>query len=408
MRWVLLAGLINFAAFASEQGILLVLETPADLESQIQDLNVVSVEKLNQKNYYRIIVETDKSRQDVVLLLEERLHPLAVEPEQQGQLPTLDAAGLIDSRAIFVLDDIDSRAIFVLDETQAEFEPLFGQYHTQQVRAEPAWAYSQGEGIIVAVLDTGVDVQHDFLVDNLVPGYDFVDHDGDPSEVRPGLDSNQNGLLDEGWGHGTHVAGILKTIAPRVSIMPVRVADSDGQAELSAIVDGIAYAIDHGASIINLSMSISEPSALLEYWLEEARRAGIVVVTSAGNTNNEDLLFPSTETEVITVTSVDAENIKSDFANFSRKVDVAAPGNMIVSCLPGNAYVARSGTSMSAPMVSGQAAIIMSLVPTATLNYIHQRINNKALSIDELNPDYQRMLGRGLIDIWDSITVQNQ
>jgi len=408
MKWIFLLGLINLGAFANERGFLLALDMPKDVLNLLHDLDVVSIESLRQENHFRIFINSELPSEDLTQILEGKLHPSYLEPEQSGQLPTLDGAGLIDSRAIFVLDDIDSRAIFVLDDSQSEFEPMFGQPHTAQVRAEQAWEYTQGEGVVVAVLDTGVDLHHDFLVGNLVPGYDFVDMDEFPDDERSNLDSNQNGVLDEGWGHGTHVAGILKSIAPKVAIMPVRVADSDGQAHLSDIIEGISYAIDNGAQVINLSMSISEPSSLLTSWLEEARHANILVVTSAGNTNNGEIMFPATENEVVTVTSVDVNNLKTDFANYSRLVDVSAPGDWIISCLPGNRYVARSGTSMSTPMVAGQAALIFSLKPAASLHYVRQRISNKSLSIDNLNPDYRNLLGNGLIDVWDSITVQNQ
>lgn len=409
MKWIFwfLAG--TSLLYATDYKLLIKLDQNIDLASALSDLHVLRIKQIGQEYHYKVIIRSSLSPQELVDAVESRILAANIEEDQKSSIVSLDAAGLIDSRAIFVLDDIDSRAIFVLDQNQQPFEPLFGQSHTAAIRAEYAWPYTQGENVTVAVLDTGVDLNHPFLVNNLVQGYDFVDDDFYPYEEREHIDTNGNGIIDEGWGHGTHVAGILRTVAPKVRIMPIRVADSDGQADLSAICEGIAFAILNGAWVINLSMSISEPSQLLKDWITIANYFGVVIVTSAGNTNDNELLYPAREPQVLTVTSVDYTYQKASFANYSAKVDVSAPGDQIVSCLPGGGYVARSGTSMSTPMVSGEVAILLQLVPMASIDYLHYRVKEKSFNIDAYNvPFYRTRLGSGMIDIWDAITVADQ
>jgi len=399
-------------AFGRNHNLILSFEEPVNLASLLAEHGVVSVRQLGQEPVYRVRMRNDLPPETLAAILGHLPHFQATEVDQKSGIGELEAAFLIDSRAMFLIDDIDSRAMFLideagLDESEVPFAVLYTQYHVHDTRAYFAWPYTVGTRTVVAILDTGVDLEHPFLTDNLVPGYDFVDDDPFPDDEAANRDSNENGLADEGYGHGTHVAGIVKTVAPGVAIMPIRVADSDGQADLFDLVQGIGFAIANGAHVINLSLSVVEPSDLLRQWLDIARQFEIVVVTSAGNENSTELMFPATESEVITVASVGPTWEKSPFSNYSRKIDVAAPGEHIFSSHPDGAYVARSGTSMAAPIVSAQAALILDLVPGASVQYVSHRIKGTAYGIDYLNPAYRHFLGKGLVDVWNSIT-QNQ
>lgn len=403
-------------AYAADRGVIVKLDRLQDPTIAFPGLSITSWRQLGSSPVYRLNVNTALSQSQLMDELYKKTTVQYAEENQHTTLDTLEAAANIDSRVIFIIDDVDdeaiytstqqgiinSRVIFIIDGSEAEYAPLFGQYHMTEVNAYKAWDYATGAGQTVAVLDTGVDVDHPFLVRNLVPGYDFVDYDSNPDEPRSNLDTNTNGKLDEGYGHGTHVAGIVKTIAPNAMIMPIRVADSDGQADLANIIAGIEWAISHGAKVINMSMSIAEPSQLLMDAVNRARAAGIVVVTSAGNESSDLLQYPATETEVVSVASVGPTRVRSSFSNYGRKVDVAAPGERIVSCMPGGTYVARSGTSMSSPIVAAETAIILELVPTASISYLTHRITNKVQPLATSNQV------KGLADVWDAITVQNQ
>lgn len=412
MGRILILFLACVYTFGNDHTFILKFEQPTDIHALLNNFDLVSSNKLASQEAYRVVISSDLSKKD----LKAKLSALsAVEDNHGASLVTLEGAALLDQRGILILDDletayIDQRGILILDEIgDYRYAPLFQQDHVAMVKAWDVWPYAQGEGVVVAVIDTGVDVEHEFLAANISHlAYDFVDDDFNPQDEAIGLDSNGNGVADEGWGHGTHVAGIIKTVAPKAEIMPLRVADSDGEADLFNIVRAVEYAILNGAHVINLSMSIDEPSPLLQQWLELAQWVGVVVVTSAGNQNNSDLKFPAAESEVITVTSINADLQKSSFANFGTRVDVAAPGEHVISCLPGNRYVMRSGTSMSAPIVAGHAAIILDMVPSASVNYVQGRVRNTAFGINDFNPAYRNKLGKGLVDFWNSVTLASQ
>ncbi|MDJ0840157.1 MAG: S8 family serine peptidase [Acidobacteriota bacterium] len=413
-------------AYGGQHKLILKFDTPVNIDYVLNGYQVSKVKQLGDDNVYRVNIHSEESREDLLDDLYNRAEVSGVEENQTTRINVTDSAVDLDTRAMFIIDtramfiiddqqvmdetqinDIHTRAMFIIDGKDDNALAMHAQYHIYNTRSHYAWDYATGRGVTVAVLDTGIDTKHEFLVNNIVPGIDYVGKDHDPNEEQFGLDSDGDGLYDEGFGHGTHVAGLVKTVAPGVSLMPVRVVDADGQAELFDIVQGIRFAIENGADIINMSMSIDDPSQLLLEYIAEARAAGIVVVTSAGNENSTNLKFPANVPSVLTVTSVGPDFVKSPFANYSNQVDVSAPGEALISTHPGNRYVARSGTSMSAPIVAGEAAIIFELVPDASVSYVRHRIKRKSLNIDCFNHDYKKKLGKGHADTWNAITVQN-
>jgi len=412
MKRVFLILGLPFLLFAGSYKVVIRFDEEVWLPSALSSFQISDWQEIAGEPVYKVTIQFNGTRDQLNQELRKVENVLAIEQNQSVILVGHEDAARIDQRPIMILDDsvIDQRPIMILDEDElGDVAPLYMQKFLYDIRAQECWGYTQGRYVTVAVLDTGVDIHHEFLWDSVLPyGYDFVDDDDDPSEERVGLDSNGNGLFDEGWGHGSHVAGIIKMVAPRVRILPIRVVDSDGQAEIFNIIQGIQYAIASGADIINLSLSIPEPSDLLDDWLDLAKFWGVTVVTSAGNENTFELDFPADKASVLTVGSVTDDFHKSSFSNFSKYVDVTAPGEAIVSCLPGGGYVARSGTSMTAPIGSGAVALIFELVPGSSTRYFNGRIKNNAFSIDDLNPGYEGRIGHGLIDVWNAITVYYQ
>ncbi len=221
-----------------------------------------------------------------------------------------------------------------------------------------AHATSTGSGVTVAVLDTGVSGSHPSLEYRLAgPGMDVVDGDSAPDDVGNGLDDDGDGQIDEATGHGTHVAGIVAAVAPEASILPVRVLDSDGVGSIFTLADGLRRALASGADVVNMSLGTRAPSQLLAQVMKEAGE-GAVVVASAGNSGTTDRQYPAADEGVVSVASVDAADARSVFSNHGW-VDVAAPGESIVSTFPGDGYATWGGTSMAAPFVAGQAALLL-------------------------------------------------
>lgn len=284
-------------------------------------------------------------------------------------------------------------------------DPYLFQYAADLLNLLPAHAVTQGEGAVVAVLDTGMQLDHPGLASQLTAvRYDFVGDDPVPEDEANGLDDDGDGLVDEGFGHGTHVAGIINLIAPAAHIMPLRVLDSDGQGNHYVIAEAIQYAVLHGASVINLSLGTTADSHLLQDVIDSAAAAGVVTVAAAGNMNSSTPQYPAALHNALAVTAVGPTTTKADFANYGDWIDVAAPGESIVSTFPGNIYVQWSGSSMAAAFISGQAALLGSAFPAANAADLAWLIRGTAQAIDAANPDHAGELGAGLADIGASLS----
>lgn len=242
--------------------------------------------------------------------------------------------------------------------------PRFEQYALDRLGISEAHATTRGAGVTVAVIDTGVQLDHPALAANLLPnGYDFVDGDDDPSDVGDGLDDDEDGQVDEAIGHGSHVAGIVLLVAPEASILPIRALNADGVGEVYGVAMAIEYAVAHGADVINLSLGTELQTDLLTDVVRAAAQAGVLVVAAAGNTSSAAPEYPAADPCAVGVTAVDYEDRLAPQASYGQWVDLAAPGESIYSALEANGYGWWSGTSMAAPFVSGQAALLFAARP---------------------------------------------
>ncbi|MCX6571516.1 MAG: S8 family peptidase [Candidatus Aminicenantes bacterium] len=235
------------------------------------------------------------------------------------------------------------------------------------IKAMTAWDAVKGDPeVVIAIVDTGVDMTHPDLAAKVVsPGHDFANNDDDAT--------------DDHW-HGTHVAGIaaadtnnavgIAGVAWNCKILPVKVTEADGTGFYSWIIDGIIWATDQGADVINLSMGGDYDDPFLEDACKYAYDHGVVVVASAGN-DTAAVSYPAAyDSYVLAVAATDYNDEVADFSNFGPEVDVAAPGVYILGPAPqwfvGEGYLPylfASGTSQAAPHVSGMAALIKSLKP---------------------------------------------
>lgn len=248
-------------------------------------------------------------------------------------------------------------------------DPSYGsQWHLSKIRAADAWPYAVGDGITVAILDTGVDAAHPDLAPLMVPGWNFYSGNGDTSDVH---------------GHGTKVAGAaaaagnngigVSGVTWRARIMPIRIADPNAYATFSRMASGISYAADNGARIANISYSGASASLSVQSAANYMRSKGGVVVVSAENTGAR--LTYAQNASLTAVGATDGSDVKASFSSWGAYVDVAAPGVGILTTVRGGGYGAASGTSFSAPIVAGVYALMMSanrsLLP-ATLDSILQ------------------------------------
>jgi thermitase len=278
------------------------------------------------------------------------------------------------------------------------------QDSAKTMRLEKAHKLSRGRGTLIAILDTGVQTDHPALSNSLDSlGYDFVDNDLVPTDEANGIDDDGDGRVDELYGHGTHVTGIVHLVAPEARLLPLRVLNSDGRGNNFRTASAIVYAAHHGADAINLSLGTPKQSTLLREVVGEAARLGAVVVGAAGNLNTSAKQYPAAEACAIAVTSVNLQDKKSSFANYGDWIGVAAPGENIYSAFPVNGSARGNGTSMATPFVTGQAALLRGAGPQLTLDEVGRLIGGTARSLERRNPAYPGLLGEGRIDILASL-----
>ncbi|MDZ7316759.1 MAG: S8 family serine peptidase [candidate division KSB1 bacterium] len=307
-------------------------------------------------------------------------------------------------------------------------DPNFpNQAFWRQINAPQAWDITHGSpSILIAILDTGVDYLHQDLQDNIWRN---------PNEVEDGIDNDANGYIDDlyGWdfvtsgvnaaagedvsfedndpmdrhGHGTHVAGLASAVTNNgigvagagwsCRILPLRIGykttDGGGSISTSSALKAIEYAVDNGASIINMSFGAIGNDYALRDWMRFAFENGLVIVKAAGNNNSNIGYYPDVENWVLSTAAVDAGDRKTSYSNYGSWVKVSAPGD-VFSTLPGNRYGILSGTSMAAPIVAGVAGLVRAVHPDWSPAQVLMHVVDTADDIDSVNPRYAGLLGR--------------
>lgn len=261
----------------------------------------------------------------------------------------------------------------------------------RMVRAPEVWSITRGEGVKVAVIDTGVDLDHPDLAANLQPGINVI------VEGSPPQDGN---------GHGTHVAGIIGAtgkgrglvgVSPGVELYPVKALNDRGNGWLSDIIAGVEWCIKKGMHIVNMSFVVHGHNDSLREMLLAADRAGLLVVAAAGNSGpgENTVRYPARYPEIIAVSAVDRKQQIAAFSSRGPEVDLAAPGVEVLSLWPGGGKKTMQGTSMAAPHVTGVAALLLSVYPAAPPAEVKRILLESARPLPGLKQSEQ---GAGLVD----------
>ncbi|MFC4455742.1 S8 family peptidase [Deinococcus sonorensis] len=243
---------------------------------------------------------------------------------------------------------------------------IWTQIHLEQAQK---LAPHLGQGVKVAMIDTGLDLSHEAFQGSLAPQNewrDFYDDDNDPSDV---------GTFGEGgYGHGTNTAGIVLQIAPAATILPLRALGPDGSGDVLSVARAIDWAVSCHASVINLSLGTGSRSKIIQDAMDRASEAGVLITVSAGNEGQNRLNYPADDAasgkhkdRVISVGSVSRLDLKSSFSNYSSHLELMAPGEEVYGPAPHNMLAAWSGTSMSAPVAAGALALALGEHPDARL-----------------------------------------
>lgn len=252
-----------------------------------------------------------------------------------------------------------------------------------------AHAHGTATGVRVAVIDSGIGAATGLPV---VGGWDFVDDDADPWEEADGLDGDGDGLVDEAFGHGTHVAGLVSMVAPDAGLLVYRVLDDEGHASVYAVAEAIEQAVADGADVINASFGTDDKADVLLDAVEAAHDADVVVVAAAGNTADDAEVFPAALGDVIAVGASTPEDTHAAFSSFGGWVEVYAPAVSLLSLLPDGSTAEWTGTSMAAPLTSGLAALLVGVAPDADPEDVETAIIETGLGIlDAAGGEVSRM-----------------
>jgi subtilisin family serine protease len=372
--------------------------------------------------------------------LENDLQVTSFEPEQRASLPEMSALTqpTLTQSSTSILDGLAGRTLVTFFGSTVPSN-YTTQTATSIIRLPDARSATNLTGAgIVAIIDTGADLNHPALASALLPGYDFTRDSAGASELAdldPAvaaqlqqsstsildaqntlllntsalailnqsstsiLDQSSTSILDSTlaeFGHGTMTAGIVHLVAPTAKIMPLKAFRADGSSNLSDLIRAIYFAADNGANVISMSFSMSQPSPGLQAAVQYALNRNVILIAASGNDGLKTLVYPASFNGVQGIGSTTNNDTRSTFSNFgSGVVMFAAPGEGVVTTYPGASYAAGWGTSFSTPMVAGSVALILQAKPNARPGDINN-VLSKAKQINDM--------GYGRIDLFQSLT----
>jgi len=294
-------------------------------------------------------------------------------------------------------------------------DPDYGKKHEfPNIDAPLAWDITLGSADVwVAVIDTGVDRNHPEFTGSIVSGADFITGgDGLGGETPgDGVDNNQDGIVDQNVGHGTHCAGIIAAhmnngegacgIASGTKILPLRIFPTNGDtgATFSSIIQAVEYATEiDEIRVLSMSIATSYESSLLQSAINEAWNAGKVIVAAAANSNTDIKYYPAAHNHVVAVAAINKSGTKASFSNFGDWVDISAYGTGIYSTYFDDTYAYMSGTSMACPLVSGCFALLFAADPTLSNELAVDVLTTFTSDVYTDNPDYIGELGSGMVN----------
>ncbi|GAB3702387.1 hypothetical protein GCM10027592_31760 [Spirosoma flavus] len=330
------------------------------------------------------------------------------DPDQIGQVlqqlnqdPRVEHVGRVP---ILRLDHTPNDYYYTVGNTGYYYSP----YWLEKIEAPKAWDITKGSSnIVVAVVDDAVETSHEDLAENIVAGFDVGSNDNDPNPPSTA------------YSHGTHVAGIVSartdngfragiaSIGYNVKIMPIKAANGstfpDGGLKITDGYDGVTWAAEHGARVINMSWGGPAIDPMERLAINDAVTKGCILIASAGNEGSSILRYPASLTNVMGVANTTRDDIKYTDSNYGSWVDISAPGTTIRSTIPYGNYEFYTGTSMASPLVAGLAALMLSANPTMSAVQVQTGLKATADNIDAQNPSYVGQLGAGRINAFKAV-----
>ncbi|MBU7013236.1 MAG: S8 family peptidase [Theionarchaea archaeon] len=284
-------------------------------------------------------------------------------------------------------------------EVKAKPEPPAEElpWGVDRIDADLAWSTSKGTGVKVAIVDTGIDMDHPDLVANIKGGF---------NAIAPSRKYKDPSNFDDDHGHGSHCAGIVAAVdneigvigvAPEAWLYGVKVLDSSGSGYDSDIIEGIQWCVDNDIQVLSMSFGGYDDDQTFHDAIDAAWNAGLLLVAAAGNEGYEEPdLYPAGYSTVMAISAMDSSDAIVEWSNTGSEIELAAPGVSIYSTYKRGGYTTMSGTSMACPHVSGTAALVWAVHPSYTNAQVRQTLWNTAedLGVSGWDPYY----GYGLVD----------
>ena len=434
--------LLAFAIPLAAQSTFILTVDPTNLATVLSSHGLTLVKDLHDgPNCVYLVSSASSNAAGVEAEVEKDLLVVSFELDQIAALPELNGLTqtTLNQSSTSILDTLPATGVSFFGST------VLSNYTTQTattiIRLSDARLATNLTGAgTVAIIDTGADPNHPALAAALVPGYDFTRDtlgssefaDLDPTlaaklqqsstsildaqttmslnastvlilnqSSTSILDQSSTSILDSTYpefGHGTMVAGIVHLVAPTAKIMPLKAFRADGTSRLSDIVRAIYYAAINQANVISMSFSMAQSSPSLQAAIQFALDRNVTLVASAGNDGLKVLVYPASYNGVEGIGSTTNTDLRSTFSNYGSGTTLfAAPGEGVITTFPGGGYAAGWGTSFSAPMVSGSAALVLQAWPTAKPGDV-TNVLSKAKQINDMG-------GYGRIDLYLALTT---
>lgn len=346
--------------------------------------------------------------------------------EGNQNIATVINALLKDEQILYAEPSYIYKTSFVPNDASFSLQTYFTKLQVTQ-----AWdVLKDASSVIIGIVDSGSDLQHEDLVGNI-----YVNN-ADPVN---GIDDDKDGYIDNyfGWDfvgnsastmipdnnpdvtsdttdHGVHVSGIasavsnngkgVASIAFNAKLMIIKTGADNNATSIYKGYEGIKYAADHGAKIINCSWGGPGGGQFGQEMIDYAVAKGSLVIAAAGNEATEEPGYPAAYKGVLSVASVNNNDVKSSFSNYGYTVDISAPGSAIYNTLNGSKYGSLSGTSMATPMVASAAALVKAKYPNYDGLQIGEVLRTTADPIDNLNPSYANKIGKGRLNVLNALT----
>lgn len=414
--------------------------SPSNMQSVVNQHGLTVIKELfDGTNCVMLVTSASADVAGTETEVESDVRVLAFEPEQRASLPELSSLTqpVLTQSSTSILDSLPGRTLVTFFGSTVPSN-YTTQAATSIIRLGDARTATHltGSGL-VAIIDTGADLNHPALAAVLLTGYDFTRDTLGASELADLnpivaaqlqqsstsildaqntlqlngsavailnqsstsiLDQSSTSILDSTlaeFGHGTMTAGIVHLVAPTAKIMPLKTFHADGSSNLSDIIRAIYYAADHGANIISMSFSMAQSSPGLQAAIQYALSKNVVTVASSGNDGAKTLVYPASYGGVQGIGSTTNTDLRSTFSNYgSGVVTFAAPGEGVTTTYPGGNYAAGWGTSFSTPMFAGAAALVLQARPAAKPGDITNALS-KTKQISDM--------GYGRIDLYSSL-----